>query len=86
MSIQYLLEWSDGVEQTAVVLETGPGEYDGVRCADKTFVSERADMFAHRVDAHPRRHADGLVAGPALMSASVRTAEQVGVHRKLSRG
>lgn len=85
MSIQHLLEWTDGVEQTAVVLEASLGEDDGVLCADETFVSEGADVLAHRVDARPRRHTDGLVAGPALMSASVRTAEQVRIHCELSR-
>ena len=64
MSIQRLLEWRDGVKQAAVVLETGSDEDGGVLCADETFVCEgAADVFAHRVDAHPRRCTDGFVAG-----------------------
>ena len=79
------MERTDGVEQVAVALETGLGEDSGVLCTDEPFVSEGANVFAHRVDTHPRRRSDGLVAGPALMSASVRASEQVGVHRKLAR-
>lgn len=79
------MEWTDSVEQTAIVLETGLGKDVGVLCADEPFVSESADVFAHCIDTHPRRRADGLVAGPALMSASVRASEQVGVHRELPR-
>ena len=51
MRIQHLMEWTDCVEQAAVVLETGPGEYGGVLCADEPFVSESADVLAHRIDA-----------------------------------
>ena len=85
MSIQYLMERTDGVEQTAVVLETGPGEYGGVLCADEPFVSESADVFAHRIDAQLSGCTDGFVAGPALMGAPVCASEQVGVHHELPR-
>ena len=85
MRLQHFLEWTDGVEQTAIVLEAGLGEDRGVLCADESFVSEGADMLAHRVDAHLRCRADDFVAGPALVCASVCTAEQIGVHRELAR-
>ena len=85
MSVQHFLKWADGVEQTAVVLKAGPGEDRGVLCADETFVSERADVFAHCVDAHLCCRTDGFVAGSALACASVCTAEQIGVHRELAR-
>lgn len=75
MSIQHLLKWTDGVEQTAVVLETGLGKDGGVLCADGSFVSESADVFAHCVDAYPRRRADGLIAGPALVGTPVCASE-----------
>lgn len=86
MSIQHLMEWTDGVEQAAVVLETGPGEYGGVLCADEPLVSERADVLAHRIDAQLSCCTNGFVAGPALTGAPICTAEQVGVHRKLTGG
>lgn len=79
------MERTDGVEQTTVVLETGPGEDGGVLCADEPFVCEGADVFAHCIDTHLRRCTDGFVAGPALMSTPVCTAEQIGVHRELIR-
>ena len=85
MTTQHLLEWSDGVKQAAIVLEAGLGKDDGVLCADEPFISEGADVFAHRVDAHPRCRADGFVAGPELVSTSVCTAEEVGVHCELTR-
>ena len=47
MSIQHLMERTDGVEQTAIVLETGPGKYGGVLCTDEPLVSEGADVLAH---------------------------------------
>ena len=75
MSIQHLMEWVDGVEQTAVVLETSLGEDGGVICADESFVSQGADVFAHCVDAYPRRRADGLIAGPALVGTPVCASE-----------
>ena len=85
MSIQHLMEWVDGVEQTAVVLETSLGEDGGVICADESFVSQGADVFAHCVDTHLCRCTDSFVAGPALVSTSVCAAEQIGVHRELTR-
>ena len=51
MSIQHLMERADGVEQTAVVLEAGPGKGCGVLCTDEAFDSEGADVLAHYVDA-----------------------------------
>ena len=50
MSIQHLMEWTDSVEQAAIVFEAGLGKDGGFLCADKTFVSEGADVFTHRVD------------------------------------
>ncbi len=67
------------------MLETGLGEDGSILCADKPFVSERADVLAHCVDAYPRRRTNRFVTGPALVGASVLTAEQIGVHRKLAR-
>ena len=84
VSVQHLLDWLDGVEQTAVALEAIPGVYHCVLRTDETFVSEGADVFAHCVDAHSCRRSDGLVAGPALMGAPVLTAEQIRVHGELS--
>ena len=75
MTTQHLLEWSDGVKQAAIVLEAGLGKDFGVFCTDESFVSESTDVFMHCIDAHPRRHSDGSVAGPALMGASVRASE-----------
>ena len=84
--LQHFLEWTDGVEQAAIVFETSPGEDGGVLCVDETFVCEGAYVLTHRIDAHPRCCTDGFVAGPALVGASVRTSEQVGVHRKFTGG
>ena len=67
------------------MLETSLGKDGGVFCADESLVSERADVFAHCVDTHLCRCTDGFVAGPALMGTPICTAEQVGVHRELSR-
>ena len=85
MSIQHLMERTDGVEQAAVVFEASLGEDDGVLCADEPFVSESADVLAHCVDAQLSCCTNGFVAGPAPMGTPVRTAEQVGVHCKLPR-
>jgi len=41
VSIQYLLDRLDGVEQAAVVLEPVPGEHRDILCVDESFVSER---------------------------------------------
>ena len=83
MSLQHLLEWTDGVEQVAVVLETGPGEDGGVLCVDEPFVSEGADVLAHRVDTQLSCCTDGFVAGPALVGVPICASEEVGVHREL---
>ena len=70
------LDWTDGVEQVAVALETSLGGDGGVLCADETFAGEGADVLVHRVDTQLSCCADGSVAGPALMGAPVRAAEQ----------
>ena len=80
MRLQYLLEWTDCVEQTADVLKAGFGKDCGVLCTDEPLVREGAGVLAYRVDAQLSRYADGFVAGPALMDAPVLAAEQIGVH------
>ena len=42
MRLQHILKRTDGVQQTAVALETGLGEDSSIFCTDESFVSERA--------------------------------------------
>ncbi len=50
---QRVPKWLDGIKWTTVMLETGFGEAGGVFCANKTFVGQGTDVFAHCVDTHP---------------------------------
>ena len=83
--IERSLDRADGVQQTAVVLKAGLGKDRGVLCADESFVSEGADVLAHCVDAHPCRRTNRFIAGPALVGTPVCAAEQISVHRELTR-
>ena len=76
------LDWTDGVEQVAVALQTSPGGDGRALCTDEAALLQFTHILADCVGAHPHRIADGLVAGPALVGVLVLTAEQVRVDRQ----
>ncbi len=71
------MDWTDGVEQVAVALQTGPGGDRRALCTDELSLLQFTHILADGVGAHPHCSADSLVAGPALVGLSVLTAEQV---------
>ena len=85
VGIQNRLEGWDCVEQISVSLETSLSHYCGIFSLDQPSVYQRTDVFPHRVLTEVYRFANCFVAGPALMSFPIFTAEQVCVDRQFAR-
>lgn len=85
VGIQNRLEGWDCVEQISVSLETSLSHYCGIFSLDQPSVYQRTDVFPHRILTEVYRFANCFVAGPALMSFTIFTAEQVCVDRQFAR-
>ena len=79
------MDGEDGVEQVAVALQTGLGGDGYALCTDELPLLQFVHILANGVGAHPHRSANGFVAGPALVGASILTAEQIGVDGQRTR-
>ena len=72
-----ILYWQDGIPETAVALETVPGDDLRPLCSDKTMFLQCSNVLRHRVDRDAQLLCDGGVADNALISAAVLDAEEV---------
>ena len=65
------MDWTDGVEQVAVALQTIPGGDACALCTDELVIFQLTHILADSVGAHLHCSANGLVAGPALIGTPV---------------
>ena len=84
MVVDGFLDRSDGVAQTSVAELTVPRSDGGRLCSDEALLLQTLYMLRYRLFAQPNCIADGVVAGIALMSHSVLTAEQIGIDHNFS--
>lgn len=71
----------DGVPETAVALETVPGDDLRALCSDEPMLLQCGNILCYGIDRDAQLPCDGGVADDALVGAAVFDAEQVGVDR-----
>ena len=79
------LNRADGEEQIFVSLLTVLRGDSGRFCSDELPVFQHPYIFSYCVGAHSSSLSDGFETGPALISISVLTEKQIGIHCQLSR-
>ena len=79
------LDWVDGEEQISVSLLTELCGDAGWLCGDESSLFQHPYIFSYCVNAHSSSLSDGFETGPALISISVLTEKQIGIHCQFSR-
>mgnify|MGYP003200292755 CR=1 FL=1 len=74
-----ILNRQDGVPETAVALETVPGDDLRALCSDEPMLLQRGNILCHGVDRDTQLPCDGGIADKALVGSSILNAEQIGV-------